>query len=108
MELCRLTHRAYNRRMELGDPVHLKHRAVRRAYGVLINNAKRVHWEGFLASLNERMVWMVHQYTSGDPTDRGQARIPPLKGGQAGIGAVTERVAETKKQEQAVVHHFLS
>ena len=60
MELCRLMHRAYNRRMELEDPVHLEQRAVRRAYRVLIDNAKREHWEGFLASLNERSVWTAH------------------------------------------------
>jgi len=60
MELHRLTCRAYNRRLELEDLVHLEQRAVRRAYGVLIDNAKREHWEGFLASLDERSVWMVH------------------------------------------------
>jgi len=43
MELHRLSHRVYNRRMELGDLVHLEHRAARRAYGALIEDAKRVH-----------------------------------------------------------------
>jgi len=37
----------------------------RRAYGTLIDNAKREHWEGFLASLDERSVWMVHHYALG-------------------------------------------
>ena len=90
MELHRLTCREYNRRMGPGDLVHLEHRAMRRAYGVLIDEAKRTHWEGFLASLDKRSVWMAHQYASGDPMDRGRARIPPLKGGQVGTQLGTE------------------
>jgi len=60
MELCRLTCRAYSRRMEQEDPVHLEHRKVRRVYGMLIDKAKREHWDGFLASLDKRSVWTVH------------------------------------------------
>jgi len=42
-----------------------------RAYGALIEEAKRVHWEGFLVWLDERSVWMVHQYMSEDPKTEG-------------------------------------
>ena len=41
MELRRVTQRAYSRRSELEDPVHIKQRVVRRAYGTLIKIAKR-------------------------------------------------------------------
>jgi len=58
---------------------------VRRAYGVLIDNAKKEHWEGFLALLDERSVWMAHRYASGELMDGGQARIPLLKGGQTAM-----------------------
>jgi len=57
--------------MEQEDPVHLEHREARRVYGLLIDKAKRDLWEGFLASLNESLVWTAHQYASGDPTDGG-------------------------------------
>jgi len=40
--------RAYSRRLELEDLVHLEQRVARRAYRTLIENAKREHWEGFL------------------------------------------------------------
>ena len=45
MELCRLTRRAYSRRMDQDDLVHLEHREARRAYGMLIDKAKREHWD---------------------------------------------------------------
>jgi len=53
-------HRAYKRRTDPGDPAHNEHRAARKVYAILIDNAKREHWEGFLASLNEKSVWVVH------------------------------------------------
>ena len=81
-ELRRLAHRAYNRRSEPGDPVHHEHRAMRRAYRVLIDNTKKSNWEGFLASLDERLIWTANCYASGDPMDGGQTKIPLLRGGQ--------------------------
>jgi len=104
VELHRLLHRAYSTRMEPGDPVYLEHRAVRRAYRVLIYNTKRVFWEGFLALLNKRLILTAHQYASGNPTDRGQARIPPLKGGQASMGMATGGEAETNKDKSRLLH----
>src|SRR5882724_3205860 len=62
-EVHRLMHRAYKRRSDPEDPIHDKHRAVRKVYAVLIENAKRDHWEGFLESLNEKSVWVAHRYT---------------------------------------------
>jgi len=89
-ELHRLMCKAYNRRLELGDPVHIEHKAMRRAYGALIDDAKRTHWEGFLALLDERSVWTAHWYASGEPTDGGRARIPLLKGSQVSTWLRTE------------------
>jgi len=60
MELCRLTWRVFSKRLEPEDLVHLKQRGMRRAYGTIINNAKREHWEGFLVLLDKRTVWMAH------------------------------------------------
>jgi len=90
--------------MEQEDPVHLKHREVRRAYGLLIDKAKREHWDRFLASLDERLIWTAHRYASGDPTDGGQARIPPLKFSQAGNGAAQERLVESNENKSRVLH----
>ena len=84
--------------------MHLEHKVVRRAYGMLIDKAKREHWDGFLASLDERTIWTAHQYTSGDPMDGGQARIPPLRGGQTSDGADGERLAESNEDKSRVLH----
>ena len=46
--------------MDPGDPIHNEHSAVRKVYDVLIENAKRDHWEGFLELLDEKSVWVVH------------------------------------------------
>jgi len=59
-EVRRITHRAYKRRMDPGDPVHDEHREVRRVYARLIENTKRDHWEGFQESLDEKSVWVAH------------------------------------------------
>jgi len=39
-ELGRLTCRAYSRRTEQDDPVHLEHREARRVYGMLIDKPR--------------------------------------------------------------------
>jgi len=104
MVLHRLTQRAYSRRSEPGDPVHLEQQMVRRAYGVLIEKAKREHLEGFLESLNEKSVWTAHRYASGEPTDGGRARIPPLKGSLTGGEEVNRSVAETNEDKSKLLH----
>ena len=85
--------------MDPGDPIHNEHRAVRKVYAVLIENAKREHWEGFLVTLNEKSVWVAHQYASGDPTDGGRDRIPPLRPGQEGGNIDIPWVAETNEHK---------
>jgi len=102
-ELCRLTRRVYSRKREQDDPVHLEHKEVRRAYGMLVDKAKREHWDGFLASLDKRTIWTAHQYTSGDPKDGGWARIPPLRGSQTSVGADEERLVESNEDKSRVL-----
>ena len=85
--------------MDPGDPIHNEHRAVRKVYATLIENAKRERWEGFLVSLDEKSIWVAHQYTSGDPTDRGRARIPPLRPCQEGGNIDLPQVAETNEDK---------
>ena len=69
----------YNRRLEPGDPVHHEHRAMRRVYGVLIDNSKKAHWEGFLASLNEKSIWTAHHYTIRGPNGWRANQDPPAQ-----------------------------
>src|SRR5882724_10244813 len=95
--------KAYNRRLELGDLVHFEHRTMRRAYGALIEDTKRAHLEGFLASLDERSVWTAHRYTSGEPSDGGRARIPSLRGGQVSRWSGVEQVAETNEDKSSLL-----
>jgi len=40
-------------------------------YGTIIEHTKKTHWDGFLANLDDRMVWTAHWYVSGEPTDGG-------------------------------------
>src|SRR5882672_434169 len=75
-ELCKVARKAYSRRSEPEDPIHHLHRTARRAYSVLIENAKRTHWANFLGTLDEKSMWTAHQYASGDPMDGGRTHIP--------------------------------
>jgi len=45
----------------------------------MIEIAKKQHWESFLKSVDESMVWMAHRYVSEDPTDGGRVHVPTLK-----------------------------
>ena len=58
--------------MEPGDPSHTAHKEARRHYATMIENAKKRHWDGFLASLNEKSIWTAHCYASGNPSDGGK------------------------------------
>jgi len=65
-------------------------------YSSMIECAKNMHWEGFLAVLDDRMVWTTHRYALGDPTDGGKARVPTLKEKQAD-GSVCNAVMNADK-----------
>src|SRR5882724_11920527 len=80
-EVHRMAHRAYGRRMEPEDLAHHEYRTARKAYTVMIKNAKMAHWEDFLTTVDKRSVWTAHQYASGDATDGGSTQIPTLKTG---------------------------
>src|SRR5882672_12175610 len=74
-----ITHKVYSRRFDHNDPVHRKCKSLRKVYAMMIEIQKKCHWEGFLESVDKRMVWMAHQYASGEPTDGGKACVPTLK-----------------------------
>src|SRR5882724_6679464 len=44
----------------------------------MIKTAKRMHWEDFLQSVDDKTVWTTHRYASGSPSDGGKARVPML------------------------------
>ena len=44
----------------------------------MIEMVKRTHWEDFLQSVDDKMVWTAHQYASGSPSDGGKAQVPTL------------------------------
>jgi len=78
-EVRRLAQQAYKRRTNVQDPVHKIHKAKRSIYGTMIECAKRVHLEGFLASLDDKLVWTAHRYMSGKPADDGRTHMPTLR-----------------------------
>jgi len=45
----------------------------------MIENVETTHWDGFLSTLDEKLVWMVHKYASSDPMDGGRSCILTLK-----------------------------
>src|SRR5882672_11749033 len=79
MEVRQLAQKAYKRRVDLHDPIHWEYKTIRNSYAVMIENAKKAHWVDFLQGIDERTVWTVHRYASGEPSDGGQAQIPTLK-----------------------------
>jgi len=56
-----------------------------------------------LELLNEKSVLMAHRYASGEPTDRGRARIPPLKGSLTGGVEVNGSVAKTNEDKSKLL-----
>jgi len=55
-EVCKLAHQAYRRRAHPQDPIHQAHKAIRNMYSAMIECAKKAHWDGFLANLDDRKV----------------------------------------------------
>ena len=75
-EVHRLAWQAYKKRAVPWDLVHQIHKACRNTYSCVIEQAKRAHWEDFLATLNDRSVWTAHKYVSGEPMDVVGSRCP--------------------------------
>jgi len=71
--------KSHNLRTEPEDPVHQAHKTTRRGYAFMTENVKTTHWDGFLSTLDEKLVWMVHKYASSDPMDGGRSCILTLK-----------------------------
>jgi len=89
--------------LELGDPIHAAHKEARRCYLTLIENAKKQHWEGFLAVLDEKSIWNAHRYAFSNPSDGGKAPIPTLKVRQTGLGSAATQVAETNQEKSCML-----
>jgi len=83
-KVCRLAWRVYSRRTDPGDPFHTGNK---KHYMTMIENAKKQHWDSFLAPLNEKSIWTMHCYASGDPSDGSKAQIPTLKATQTELGS---------------------
>ena len=106
-EVCRLARREYRRRTSLKDLIHHKNKAAWVMYASMIEAAKKSHYEEFLESVDERMVWTAHQYVSGDPMDGSKARVPMLRVKQMdGTMQVAETNAE-KGEGQVAARCFL-
>ena len=57
---------------------HDEHRRVRNRYSKEIANAKREHWDAFLADMSYGEIWVANQYISSDGGDGGKTRVPTL------------------------------
>jgi len=68
--------------MNAQDIVHQIIKAKRRIYSSMIEHAKRTHWEGFLASLDDRSVWTDYRYISGKPKDGSRVQVLTLRAKQ--------------------------
>src|SRR5882724_7795315 len=79
IEVRQLTCRAHNRCAHPDDHVHNEHKCMRCVYSTMIEIAKKWHWESFLKSVDESMVWTAHRYVSGDSTDGCRVCVPTLK-----------------------------
>ncbi|CUA77302.1 putative RNA-directed DNA polymerase from transposon BS [Rhizoctonia solani] len=65
----KLARRSYNLR-EFGDlEIHKRLRLERNSYTQAVREAKRRHWETFLAELEGDQVWTAGKYLSAEPTD---------------------------------------
>jgi len=72
-------HRAYSRQSDSGNPIHNECKCLRKVYGTVIEIEKKCHWEGFLMTVDKKMVWTAHHYMSVNPADRGKACMPTLR-----------------------------
>jgi len=71
----------------------------RNEYGTMITTAKKLHWEEFLQTVDDKSIWTSHCYASGDPTDGSKTRVPMLKLGRQEDGMINEAVSNEEKDE---------
>ncbi|EUC67759.1 reverse transcriptase from transposon X-element protein, putative, partial [Rhizoctonia solani AG-3 Rhs1AP] len=103
-----LAARAYWARLLWEDPIHEEYRLQRNRFAQAIKDAKRRHWEDFLAELDEESMWTAAGYLSSEPSDGGRARIPNLKFVQADGSSATTSDNDTKScvSVEVLVHEF--
>jgi len=104
-EVHMLGRRAYERRADPHKPVHKHYKGARNAYGDMIKKVKNMHWETFLQMVDDRSVWNMHHYSSGDPMDGGRAQVPMFMLGQWEVGAAVE-VASNEGKRDAFIDAF--
>jgi len=92
--------------MDTQDLVHQIHKAKRNTYSSMIKCTKKVHWEDFLASLDDRSVWTAHRYVTGEPTDGGRTHMPTLRVMQAD-GSIQDVETNTDKSKMLCDTLFL-
>ena len=59
-----LGRRSYTRRGDSVDAAHEAYRVARNRYAEAIEESKKDHWKDFLASIDQKTVWMAHRYAS--------------------------------------------
>ena len=100
-EVWRWARRSHSWGADPEDQVHQAHKATRRGYTFLIENAKTTHWDGFLSMLDERLVWTAHKYASSDHMDGSRSRIPTLK---LSTGAASSQITKMNEEKSKLLH----
>ena len=78
-EVSRTGRRAYRLREEANHPVHREYRQLRNHYGDCIRQAKRDHWEAWIAEANTKTIWTIGKYVRAGSTDGSRSSIPPIR-----------------------------
>jgi len=71
----------------------------------MIETAKKMHWDEFLQSVNDKSIWIAHRYASGDPSDGGKTRVPTLNLGRREDGT-TKTAASNEEKDKAFTESF--
>jgi len=66
-----LAQQTNKRRLDASHLIHYAHKMMSNLYRSMIKCTKRRHWESFLEFVDDKKVWIAHQYMSGESTDGG-------------------------------------
>ena len=91
-EVSRTGRRAYRLRDTPQHPIHHEYRTLRNRYGDRIKQAKRDHWEAWIAEADMKSIWTVGKYVRAGSTDGGRSSIPPIR--RPGAAEPTRHSAE--------------
>jgi Endonuclease-reverse transcriptase len=96
----RLNNASYIHRAIADHPSHQEHRKVSEEYGAAIKKAKVQHWEEYLESLDDHLLWSANRYLANLATDGGKSRVPSLRTTTADGG---QQTAETNKEKSGLL-----